>query len=395
MEQEKKYPVYKTTKKEYDTKIKGVLDGLKYDTTYVSDDFEQRPYIVLDFCGEFGTVKTLSSLHTAREKDRYEVDSVEEFLKIASKLKSADYNEIKANSGENITLSVPSVPGIEANVYSDNKKDKTITEHADRYNIGKTRYSLSPDYALNQMAKVMTFGAKKYADDNWRKGLSFTSCLDSLERHIAKFKIGQDYDEETGLHHLAHAMANCSFIMEYSLTHPELDDRQHQYLHIPKIGLDIDDVIADFCGAYCEKFKVPTPKFWNFDYNIKNRLSGDDLNDFYLSLKPKFNPDDLKFEPTCYITSRPVPTEITQKWIEANGFPCVPIYTVDMNHPKVKVAKESGIDLFIDDKFDNFVELNNNGVCTFLMDMPHNKRFNVGYKRIKDINEVINRFNSI
>ena len=68
------------------------------------------------------------------------------------------------------------------------------------------------------------------------------------------------------------------------------------------------------------------------------------------------------FEPTCYITSRPVSTEITKQWIEKNGFPCVPIYTVDVNHSKIQVAKEAGIEVFIDDKFENFVELNNAGI---------------------------------
>ena len=375
------------------------MDYYGYTQGAMLSDFTYNMYLVLDWCGEFGiytNVMDINQLYYYRE----EVFTLNDFLQKAAQLKGYEYMDKDVENTQKITGAsweeydkLNGTVGTDSiSVFNDEKKEK---ENALRYNNGKTRYGLIPDYALNEMAKVMTYGAKKYSADNWRKGLSFTSCLDSLERHIAKFKIGQDYDEETGLHHLAHAMANCSFIMEYSLTHPELDNRQHKYLHIPKIGLDIDDVIADFCGAYCEKFGVSTPKWWNFDYNIKERLSGDFLNDFYLGLKPKINPDDMKFEPTCYITSRPVSTEITKKWLEMNGFPCVPVYTVDMNHPKVKVAKESEIDLFIDDRFDNFVELNNNGVCTFLMDMPHNQRYDVGYKRIKDINEVVNRFNNI
>jgi hypothetical protein len=46
-------------------------------------------------------------------------------------------------------------------------------------------------------------------------------------------------------------------------------------------------------------------------------------------------------------------------------------------------------DIFIDDRFDNFVELEKNGICCFLMTAEHNKRYNVGYRRIDDIKEFL------
>lgn len=36
---------------------------------------------------------------------------------------------------------------------------------------------------------------------------------------------GQDFDKESGLHALAHVRACCAFLIEYMVTHPELDDR--------------------------------------------------------------------------------------------------------------------------------------------------------------------------
>lgn len=270
-----------------------------------------------------------------------------------------------------------------------------MEEQAKRFNQGKTRYDLLPEYAIQQLANVMTFGAQKYGDDNWKKGLKWSNCLASLKRHIAKFEKGIDYDEETGYSHIAHAMTNCAFILEYYKLHPELDDRKQPYLNIPKIGLDIDDVIADFCGGFTEKYGFNTPKFWNFSYKTREILNNkEEIEQFYLDLKPKINPDDMLFEPTCYITSRPIQTQITQQWIENNGFPCVPIYTVDMNHSKVEVAKKAGIDCFVDDKFDNFVELNNAGINTYLLTMPHNEKYNVGHKRIDNINDLITRYNT-
>jgi hypothetical protein len=38
-----------------------------------------------------------------------------------------------------------------------------------KYDGGKLRYDLIDAYALEQLAAVYTFGAKKYEDDNWRK----------------------------------------------------------------------------------------------------------------------------------------------------------------------------------------------------------------------------------
>lgn len=39
--------------------------------------------------------------------------------------------------------------------------------------------------------------------------------------------------------------------------------------------------------------------------------------------------------------------------------------------------------------FENFVELNNAGICCFLFDALHNRKYQVGYKRIKSLNELV------
>ena len=69
----------------------------------------------------------------------------------------------------------------------------------------------------------------------------------------------------------------------------------------------------------------------------------------------------------------------------------MPVYSVGVNESKVEVAKKSGVDIFVDDRFENFVELNNNGICTFLFDAPHNRRYNVGHKRIKSFKGFFSR----
>ena len=187
---------------------------------------------------------------------------------------------------------------------------------ADRFNIGKTRYDLLPEFAVNQVARVLTHGAEKYGDNNWRKGLPFSNCLASMKRHIAKMEAGQDYDEETGELHMAHAATNAMFILEYYKIAPEMDDRNIPALNIPRIGLDVDDVIADFCGAYTEKYNIEPPLFWHFSYNIF-RMTPEEHLDFMMNLKPKFDPSTLLFEPVCYITSRGIDNKHTmgKEWL--------------------------------------------------------------------------------
>lgn len=263
-----------------------------------------------------------------------------------------------------------------------------------RYNEGKIRYDLIPTYAHEQFAKVLTKGSEKYAERNWELGMKWSKVTASLKRHIASFEAGEDFDKEDGLLHMAHAMCNTAFLVEYYKTYPQGDDRPHQYLKRAKIGLDIDDVLCDFVPSFMERFGLSQPENWHWSYENENRFkelmaNPDDLADFYLSMKPKIKASEIPFEPHCYITSRSVPQAITEKWIEQNGFSCKPIYTVPFQASKIEVAKKSGIDIFVDDRYENFVEFNNAGICCFLFDAPHNQRYDVGFKRIKSLSELV------
>ena len=94
-----------------------------------------------------------------------------------------------------------------------------------KYDAGKSRIGLISDFATYQEAAVMTYGAKKYADHNWRGGMKWSRLIDAALRHIHAFNAGENMDPETGLSHLAHARCCLAFLLEYSQTHPELDDR--------------------------------------------------------------------------------------------------------------------------------------------------------------------------
>ena len=259
-----------------------------------------------------------------------------------------------------------------------------------RFNQGKLRYDLLHPVAQQGLVEVLSFGATKYEARNWEKGLSWSSTIASMKRHLAAIERGEDFDSESGLKHIDHLQCNAHFLSAYYKIAPQFDDRRHNYLNRPKIGLDIDEVLADWVGHWTKHHSQEVPETWNFDRNIKTKFDSlKDDKDFWLSIPVKTKPSDINFEPHCYITSRSIPKEWTEEWIDKNGFPTMPVYSVGFGESKVEVAKKSGIDIFVDDRYENFVELNNGGICTYLFDAPHNQRYDVGYKRIKSLKELI------
>jgi uncharacterized HAD superfamily protein len=268
-------------------------------------------------------------------------------------------------------------------------KDKGL-----RYNEGKTRYDLAPAYAQEQYVRVLTKGAEKYDERNWERGMKWSKVLASLERHLAAVKRGEDFDPETGLLHSAHIMCNAAFLTEYFKIYPQGDDRPHNYLADVKIGLDVDEVLTRWLDAYKKLYGfVDDHEFesWWVDYDIVSQCHNDMGDEFYSNLEPKISPKELTFDPHCYVTSRNVGSEITESWIFTHGFPCRPVFTVGLSKSKVDILREQEVDIFVDDVYKNFIEINRAGICCFLLDAPHNRRYDVGYKRIKALSEITSR----
>ena len=83
-----------------------------------------------------------------------------------------------------------------------------------KYDQGKLRYDLLPPLALEEVVKVLTFGASKYGTHTWHavpNGAAryFAAC----QRHLWAWMKGEDRDPESGIHHLSHAATNCLFLI--------------------------------------------------------------------------------------------------------------------------------------------------------------------------------------
>jgi len=274
---------------------------------------------------------------------------------------------------------------------------KTGKGNGVRFNQGKLRYDLVDPLAHRDMVEVLTYGANKYEARNWSRGLSWTSVIASMKRHLAAIEAGEDYDigeGGSGKLHIANLACNAHFLNAFYYIFPQGDDRPKNFLNIPKVGLDVDGVLANFHEAWNEKY--PETKLiknaWSIDRDMINRFdemrNDGTLDDFYLSFKPLINAEELQFEPYCYITARPVSKEVTENWLNLNGFPARPVYSIDTRQSKSELAKELGIEIFIDDSFDNFVDLNKNGIFTYLFTTPYNEKYKVGHMRINSLNDL-------
>jgi hypothetical protein len=82
---------------------------------------------------------------------------------------------------------------------------------------GKLRFDLIAPDCEKALAEILTFGAKKYDDRNWEKGLSFGRVYGAMRRHQNSFWSREDLDDETGLLHLAHAYTCLHFLLHYQL----------------------------------------------------------------------------------------------------------------------------------------------------------------------------------
>ena len=83
-----------------------------------------------------------------------------------------------------------------------------------KYDTGKTRYDLLPPEIMKEIAEILTFGAAKYGDNNWQKLEDFNNrYYAAMERHIQAWRMGEDFDPESGKHHLSHALTNVAFLV--------------------------------------------------------------------------------------------------------------------------------------------------------------------------------------
>lgn len=88
-------------------------------------------------------------------------------------------------------------------------------------------WSVMPRWVALQVGRVMSVGAAKYGAFNYRETpIAASTYQDALERHLALWFDGEDNDAETGVSHLASAIASCTLLLDAQATGQLVDDRQ-------------------------------------------------------------------------------------------------------------------------------------------------------------------------
>lgn len=90
---------------------------------------------------------------------------------------------------------------------------------------GKPRLDLIPAEALNELGRVLGFGALKYSPGNWANGIHYSRLIAAALRHVSAFNSGENLDPESGLSHIGHALCCLSFLAWMRTHRPDLDDR--------------------------------------------------------------------------------------------------------------------------------------------------------------------------
>lgn len=88
-----------------------------------------------------------------------------------------------------------------------------------KFDSGKLQFGLLPPLSLQDVVRVLTFGAQKYDIDNWKRVPDAKRrYFDAANRHIWAYKAGELNDPETGVNHLAHAICCLMFINDLDNT---------------------------------------------------------------------------------------------------------------------------------------------------------------------------------
>ena len=125
----------------------------------------------------------------------------------------------------------------------------------------KTRFDLVPWAAITDIADILTFGAQKYADNNWCRGTEWSRYYSALCRHIFAWWQGEDLDPETGKSHLAHAGCCLVFLMEYQRNQWGTDDRftgpdDQEFVKADGIRDQVVNEAEQFLNEYAKDFSA-------------------------------------------------------------------------------------------------------------------------------------------
>jgi hypothetical protein len=127
------------------------------------------------------------------------------------------FRDTELNSEETPELILPPV--------LDPREVLQTSENGAKKGTKPERFDLLPWDALEEVARVYHYGSQKYEARNWEKGYPWSWSFQALVRHVSRWMIGETYDKETGLHHMAHACFHALALVAFQFRNVGQDDR--------------------------------------------------------------------------------------------------------------------------------------------------------------------------
>ena len=85
-----------------------------------------------------------------------------------------------------------------------------------KHDKDKLDFTLLPWGSIEEVVKVLMFGARKYEADNWKEvSDGYKRYCKAIARHFSDLMKGEEFDVESGLHHAAHIAANALFMLYF------------------------------------------------------------------------------------------------------------------------------------------------------------------------------------
>lgn len=101
-----------------------------------------------------------------------------------------------------------------------------MTAEGMKFDQGKLRWDLIPMDCVEDVVKILTFGAQKYAPNNWQIVPDAKERYwAALMRHLVAYRKGELIDQESDESHLSHAACCLMFLMWFT-KHEQKDETE-------------------------------------------------------------------------------------------------------------------------------------------------------------------------
>ena len=143
--------------------------------------------------------------------------------------------------------------------------DSKPTNPKDLIGSNKVPLGLFPDTAIALGSVAMLEGALKYGKQNFRAiGVKASIYYDACRRHMGLWFDGEENDPDSGLPHLAHALACIAIIIDADYSGKLIDDRSFNGGGFRKLL----NFLTPLVSKMREKYSDRSPKHWSIKDNL-------------------------------------------------------------------------------------------------------------------------------